>query len=570
MARRSRMAVIIGTILVIIALIIVGLILRKRVYDVVDQQESWKMDILNRNVAAELQRIKSLNLSGETQEKFETWKERWESVVTKELPDIEEHLLDAEQAADRYRFSKAKKILRVSEQTLTSIEANIEQIVQELEQLLDSEETSRLEVEQMEPEIKALRKKLSQYRYQYGKAENHFELALDELEEKLTSYYTLTNSGDYYEAQQVVDMLKQELATLKEQMEAFPSIYKACKQELPAQLDELYAGLKSMKQDGYRVEHLGFEKEIYNYQQRLADCVRLLDKGNLEEAKSLIPELEERMKEMYTLLEKEAIAKNYIETQVPNYGRLIQELDQSFLETKTEVESLKKAYYFEDDDMEKYLTLANSITQLKNQLNELSNEIENDTKSHAELREIVEAGFQQIDSIQAAHEDFKKRIRNLRKDELEAKEELANIKAELNDTIRRLNKSNVPGVPAFIWGMAETANEKNMQVLKALEKQPLDVTEVQYALAEAKNEINALVEQTDLMLDQAYLTEQVIQYANRYRSKYPLLGAKLAEAERLFRSYEYELSLEQAAKALEEIDPDALKRIEASQEEVTY
>ncbi|WP_269411979.1 septation ring formation regulator EzrA [Lentibacillus daqui] len=564
------MAVIIGTILVIIALIIVGLILRKRVYDVVDQQESWKMDILNRNVAAELQRIKSLNLSGETQEKFETWKERWESVVTKELPDIEEHLLDAEQAADRYRFSKAKKILRVSEQTLTSIEANIEQIVQELEQLLDSEETSRLEVEQMEPEIKALRKKLSQYRYQYGKAENHFELALDELEEKLTSYYTLTNSGDYYEAQQVVDMLKQELATLKEQMEAFPSIYKACKQELPAQLDELYAGLKSMKQDGYRVEHLGFEKEIYNYQQRLADCVRLLDKGNLEEAKSLIPELEERMKEMYTLLEKEAIAKNYIETQVPNYGRLIQELDQSFLETKTEVESLKKAYYFEDDDMEKYLTLANSITQLKNQLNELSNEIENDTKSHAELREIVEAGFQQIDSIQAAHEDFKKRIRNLRKDELEAKEELANIKAELNDTIRRLNKSNVPGVPAFIWGMAETANEKNMQVLKALEKQPLDVTEVQYALAEAKNEINALVEQTDLMLDQAYLTEQVIQYANRYRSKYPLLGAKLAEAERLFRSYEYELSLEQAAKALEEIDPDALKRIEASQEEVTY
>lgn len=278
------MAVIIGTILVIIALIIVGLILRKRVYDVVDQQESWKMDILNRNVAAELQRIKSLNLSGETQEKFETWKERWESVVTKELPDIEEHLLDAEQAADRYRFSKAKKILRVSEQTLTSIETNIEQIVQELEQLLDSEETSRLEVEQMEPEIKALRKKLSQYRYQYGKAENHFELALDELEEKLTSYYTLTNSGDYYEAQQVVDMLKQELATLKEQMEAFPSIYKACKQELPAQLDELYAGLKSMKQDGYRVEHLGFEKEIYNYQQRLADCVRLLDKGNLEEA----------------------------------------------------------------------------------------------------------------------------------------------------------------------------------------------------------------------------------------------------------------------------------------------
>src|SRR5699024_5665873 len=134
----------------------------------------------------------------------------------------------------------------------------------------------------------------------------------------------------------------------------------------------------------------------------------------------------------------------------------------------------------------------------------------------------------------------------------------------------KLTKSNIPGIPGFIWNLQEAANAKNDQVLQALEHQPLDITEVQKALDEAKKAIDSLIEQTDLVLEQAYLTEQVIQYAHKYRRKYPLLADKLSEAERLFRSYEYELSLEQAAKALEEIEPGALKRIEAFQKEMVH
>src|SRR5690625_4924095 len=111
----------------------------------------------------------------------------------------------------------------------------------------------------------------------------------------------------------------------------------------------------------------------------------------------------------------------------------------------------------------------------------------------------------------------------------------------------------------------ESATMRNNAVIKALEKQPLDIGEVQQAITDAEAAIENAVEQTEIMLDQAYLTEQVIQYANRYRSRYPLLAAKLSESERLFRSYEYELSLERAAEAVEEIEPGALKLIENNQ-----
>ncbi|SDQ42554.1 septation ring formation regulator EzrA [Virgibacillus salinus] len=559
------MAYIIGTILVIIALIIVGLILRKRVYDVVDRLEAWKMDIMNRNIASQLGRIKSLNLSGETQEKFESWKERWEYIVTKELPDIEEYLFDAEEAADRYRFSTAKKTLRKVEQTLQSIEEDIKKMLEELNELMESEESSRKEIEQIQPDIKSLRKKLSQNRYQYGKAEVRFDVEIDELDEQLNQYNDLVGSGDYSEAHQLVEDLKQKLEVLQTQIDAFPTIYKTCKHDLPAQLDELFKGLRDMKEDGYRIEHLGFEKEVHNYQRRLLDCVNTLEKGDTYEAGVVIEEVEERIAEMYQLLEKEAIAKNYVETKVPSYQEALDSLEENFLTTKEEVETLKKTYYFEDSDMEKYLSLEKSILKLKNQLEELSNDIESENSTHSELRVKLENGFQQIDGLQQKHDEFKKHIQNLRKDELEAKEKLTDMKNELYRINRRLNKSNIPGVPGFIWNIMEEASEKSARVLNLLDKQPLDITEVQHALSDAKTAVDHVTEQTEMMLDQAFLTEQVIQYANRYRSQYPILAAKLSESERLFRSYEYDLAIEQAAKAVEEIEPGALKRIEEYQ-----
>lgn len=558
------MAYIIGIILIIIALVIVGLILRKRVYDEVDRQENWKMDIVDRDVASQLAQIKKLNLSGETQEKFESWKERWEHIVTKDLAGVEETLVAAEEAADRYRFTGAKKALRKSEEKLSSVETDIDKILQELNELLESEKASREEVEALQPGIKAMRRKISQNRYQYGKAESYFDKQIDELEAEFPQYDALAEAGDYLEAKQLVDNLKEKMEALADLIEKFPAIYKTCKHDLPAQLDELLSGLNGMKNEGYRVGHFGFEKEIHSFQKRLTACVASLDKGDVSEAEPFMNEVEQRVEEMYGLLEKEAIAKSYIEAQIPSYRSTLNEIAASFYNTKSEVEKMKTAYYFEDSDMERYLALEKTLTQLGSELEEISRAMEYENTAHAELRKQLDEGFERIEDLKERHETFKKRLHNLRKDELEAKEALAEIREQIFDTNRRLKKSNIPGVPNFIWNMMETATEKNKKVVQALEKQPLEISEVQHELAEAKTAVDHAIEQTDLMLEQASLTEQVIQYANRYRSNYPVLAGKLAEAERLFRAYEYELALEQAAKTLEEVEPGALKRIEGS------
>jgi septation ring formation regulator len=555
----------IGAILVIIVILIIGLILRKRIYDGIDRLEEWKLDIMGRNIAAQISQIKSLNLSGETQDRFETWRDRWEHIVTKELPDIEEYLLDTEEAADRFRVSKANKTLATIETTLDSIEKDIERMLKELDELLESEETSRLEVEELEPSIKAIRKLFSRNRLQYGRAETHFENLMDELDEAFAKYHELVDSGDYLEARELVEQIKRDKEALEARLEEFPSIYKKCRHELPSQLDNLLAGVKEMKADGYHIEHLALEKEIRTYHERLNDLLQLLNNGETNAAVDMIEEIDERIKEMYQLLEKEAIAKNYLESKLPRFEQSLEAITEEYDSTKEEVEQLRKAYYFEDDDMEKYLSIGKSISALNDRLVVIKDEIEDVNVGHSNLREKIESGFDKLEELEVSHGVFKESIANLRKDELEAREKLQEMRNQLQALNRKLKKSNIPGVPNFIWNMMENTTNKNQQVIASLEKLPLDMGNVQQALTDAQISLDQTIEQTDIMLDQAYLTEQVIQYANRYRSRNPILAAKLIESERLFKAYEYELALETAAKAIEEVEPGALKRVEENQ-----
>lgn len=561
------MAYIIGAILVIITLIIVGLIMRKRIYDEVDRQENWKMDIMDRNIASELSKIKRLNLSGETQERFESWKSRWENIVDKDLTEIEEHLFDAEERADYYRFSSAKKAIKSTDEALQTIEEEIEKILNELDELMQSEEESRKKISEVGPMIKVLNKQLVQNRYRYGKAIDLFEEQLEQLGTELKHYDELVEEGNYMEASEVVTSLTEHIERLEKEIEIFPDLLTTCKTKLPQQLAELLRGVKEMEEDGYRVEQLGFEKELKLYQQRLEESVEQLENYEFSEPKSTVKDIEDRIDEMYTTLEEEAVARNYIETYYSDYEEKISIIIEDFIDTKNNVELLKESYYFDERDLEKYLAIEKAVNHLKTEKIAMDEKIHESNVRHAELRDNIEHSYEQIQEIETDLESFRESIQSLRKDEIEAKETLKTLQERINDVNRRLQKSNIPGIPRFIWDYMLEAKEKNDSVLVMIDKQPLDMIEIHEVLEESKTTVDHLIEQTDVMLDQAYLTEQVIQYANRYRSQLPELASELKKAENLFRKFDYELALETAAQAIEKAEPGALKEIEKFQSE---
>ena len=55
-------------------------------------------------------KIKQLNMTGETEEKFERWRNEWTEVMDVHMPKIDTLLFDAEDVIDRFRYRKATEI----------------------------------------------------------------------------------------------------------------------------------------------------------------------------------------------------------------------------------------------------------------------------------------------------------------------------------------------------------------------------------------------------------------------------------------------------------------------------
>src|SRR5690625_1437439 len=473
------MEYVIGIILALIALIITGLILRKRLYDSVDYYESWKLDIMNRNVASELAKEKQLTLQGETKEQFNKWKSDWDAILTKDLANIEELLYDTEYAADRYFFRTAKQNIAKMETILVKTEEKIESMLAELNDLLKTEEKNRSEMEKIGPRLEELRKQLSVNRFIYKRAEVRLEVEFDELKEALHTYSTLMEEGNYHQATEIIEDVKKRLDKLEEEMDTFPVVYKRCKDELPAKLDELTKGIKEMKEEGFHIDHLNLVQDINKYHSRLIKALTSLEKTGVEEAEKVADEIDDQIIEMYDLLEREALAKNYVDSKLPNYEHSVSKLAERFSMTKNEVETLKETYFFEDADLEKFMALEKEVMQTDKMLKEMTVKIETKTYAHSKLRTELEDAIEKLNALRSEHESFIEKIKNLRKDEIEVRNQLESMNDQVFKVTRTLRNSNIPEVPAHIWNLIDEAGTKNELVLEALDESPLDIGKVQ-------------------------------------------------------------------------------------------
>lgn len=560
------MEYIVGIVLIVIIAIIIALVLRRRLYNAIDRLERMKVDIMNRNIAAELSRMKELNLTGETLESFNKWKDRWELILTEDLANVEVQLFDAEAYADRYKFNSSREELNKIEEKINEIDIELESIITQLNDLLETEEASRKGVEELRPAINDMVENLIENEELYGRGVLRFKIEFEELTNGLITYDDLVENGEYHQAKEVVEQVNKELKRVQVELEEYPELYKKCKFDLPKELNELIKGIREMKSSGYPVKLLGFEEKIKTYQKDLLASVRTMEKSGLESSKEIIPEIQTSIEVMYDALEKEVEGRELLEVQLPIFRESLNKFAKNFTETQAEVNILREAYHFATDDLEKIKKIERSFEELQTQRLSLSNQFEEKSEVLSKLSAKLEGGLNQLDQLAIDHQIFSDHIQMLRKDEIEARDHLQKLHQELITATRQLRVNNLPGVPDFIWKRINDSEAENEKVIVELSKTPLDIKKIQNALANAETSVNVTKEEIKVIIEQAYLTERVIQYANRYRSSNDNLARELAESEASFRDSEYELALETAAAAIESIEPGALKKIEEQQQ----
>lgn len=559
--------IIVGAVIALAAFVLYGAWSRKKIYRRIDELESWKIDIMNRPVTDELAKVKRLKMNGEAEAKFETWRAEWDDIITVELPNIEEKLFDAEEASDKYRFRSAGDILSKTERMLHRVEERISGILRDLEELISSERQNREEIVDLENRYQEARKHLLTNRRLFQKALVPIEEKLEDIGGRLTSFDSLNEEGNYLEARDVLLAAKERLDTLQVTMERVPALFSELQSTLPEEIKELRDGCREMIDQGYVLDHLMVDEELEGLEKRIEALISDVEKAETEHPREAIRDIRERIDMVYDQLEGEVASRQYVKTESPSVKNELDETEKEITKLKDETELVQLSYRIEQEDLDMQEQLEKETVRLKKKFRETEAAIREQKQAFSTLQDQLDRLKAELKTLEEKRESYKSMLRTLRQDELEAKETLVTLRKRIMEAKRKVQKSNIPGIPHEHLTYLEAAEEKIAAVDEKLNEKPLEMTIVNQILSEALEEVDASFEHTNKMIEDAALAERLIQYGNRYRSRYPSVQADLAAAEASFRNYHYEEALELAATAVEKVEPDILKKFEVSFEE---
>ncbi|MFC7393636.1 septation ring formation regulator EzrA [Scopulibacillus cellulosilyticus] len=554
--------IVLGIIIILILAVGYGTWMRRKTYSQIDKYESWKIDITNRQITEEISRVKELNVIGETEKKFESWRKIWDDIITTELPGVETMLFSAEEAADKYRFGRASQILKTVHEKLDQVESRIAAMLKDLHEVVDSEQQNREDIVEVNEAYHQIKKDLITKRSQLKDAAPYLENAVNQISQDLKSFHEENENGNYIKARDILLQIKNQLSVILNNIVEIPSLYKEIQINLPQQIKELHEGYHEMIEQGYVLRHLDIEKQLQEMGEQLAMFEKDIEQAEINEASEGVNNIQEHLDWLYQQLEREVYSRKHLLEAAPTLEQDLTIVRKKINELDKETEVVQQTYQIDKDDLKVHDDIDHAYLQLEKDFKEVDEVLKEKKEAFSIILEKVEAMREQVSALRDSADDFKEKIKTLRKDELVAKESVQDLKHKLLESRRIVQKSNLPGVPHSYATILEEAQESLLEVHEKLDKKPLEMATVQQVLDDATDKVNYVHEKTHEMVKACQLAEYLIQYGNRYRNRDPRVREELIRAEEYFRDYNYQDAFEIALSVIKPYEPDVLKRFE--------
>ncbi len=555
---------------IVIALMIVALTIRQRLFKKLDELEAWRMQLMSKPVTDELSKLKALNMTGQTEELFEKWRTDWDELVTTYLPKVTDSIYVIDEAINKYHFMKAKTGISEIEGRLSEAESSVEKILNEVSDLVGSEEQNNSDIELLNQEYLEQRKLLLTHRHLYSISETQLEQKMDEIKQQVQLFNETTEKGNYLEARVLVKEIADQVHILKTNMQIIPDLYIESSTTMPSQIHNLTDGLKQMKADGYVLDFEALENETIECSKICIDCVELIKKLEITEANDKLEYVKTKVDSIYDLLEKEVESKFVVEKEIWTSQEEIQSIREDNLKTKEETQLVQQIYELSDEDTHAQKMVEKQVSIITKRFELLQIRVAEQDLAFSVIREELDLLKKQMEDVKESHLMYVEMLKALRKDELQARDQLIEMKRLMLEVKRLVQISNLPGMPVSSMKQIQDAQESMQIVYLELEKKPLKMTHVSFLLEKATKAVNDCYNDTKYMIEQGYFVEKVIQYGNRYRSTNVQMATSMDKAEQLFREFQYNEALEEAAVSIEKVEPGAIDKLQEILNEQKY
>ena len=552
---------------IVILAYVAAIFLRKRNVSRLTALEERKEELYNLPVNDEVEAVKNMHLIGQSQVTFREWNQKWVDLSLNSFADIENNLFEAESYNNSFRFFKATHQIDQIESQIDLIEEDIAAIRNALSELEKQESKNSGRVLHALDLFENLQHTVAENSEQYGKALPEIEKQLENIQSEFSQFVTLNSSGDPVEAAAILDSTENHILALTHIVDRVPSLVKTLSTELPEQLEDLEEGYRKLLDANYHFTETDIESRFQLLHESLKNNQENIRQLELDNAEYENTQIQEEINALYDIFTREIVAQKVVESllsTLPTYLNHLKENNQVLVQ---DLERLNKTYLLPESD-------GNHVRRLQAELSGLDTAITEATEDQTEPTQAYSVLEEQFSSLQSNLKDIEdeqvsvsERLAQIEKDDINARQK-ANVYVNRLHTIKRyMEKRNLPGIPQSFLKLFFTASHNTEDLMAELEQAQVNIESVKRILEIATHDMEALETETYNIVQYATLTEQLLQYSNRYRSFDERIQQAFNEALEIFeKEFDYKASFEKISQALEVAEPGVTNRFVSSYE----
>ncbi|CYW75622.1 septation ring formation regulator EzrA [Streptococcus suis] len=563
-----------GTIILIVSIVIIliiayiaCLIVRKRNDNLLVALEERKEELFNLPVNEEVEAVKALHLIGQSQVSFREWNQKWVDLSLNSFADIENHIFEAEGYNNAFRFVSAKNAIDSIESQIDLIEEDIASIRHGLMELKEQEEKNSGRVKHALNLFDSLQEAVRDNPDSYGETLPELEKQLKNIEVEFSEFVMLNSSGDPIEASEILDKTEEHMIALNQIMDRIPSLIERVTKDFPEQLEDLESGYRKLVEQNYLFTEANIESQFQNIRVSIRENTALIVSFDLDAAEAENEGIQAKIDHLYKVFNREIEANKEAVKISKNLPKFLEHVVQNTQLLDEESQRLNATYLLADSKLSRINQLKARLESIEIVVTESVEDIENPQVAYSILEERLDhslASLKEIEEEQLVLADY---LKSQELSENTARKKATLYINKLHTLKRYMEKRNLPGIPAeFLTNFFRTSDHVEALIAE-LDYKRINIEVVNRLLENATYDMNQLEELAYLIVQNATLTEQLLQYSNRYRSFDESVQKAFNRSLSIFeKDFDYQAAFEEISFALETVEPGVTERFVRSYE----
>ena len=545
----------------------IAIYVRKRNESKLAILEEKKEELYNLPVNDEVEAVKNMHLIGQSQVAFREWNQKWVDLSLNSFADIENNLFEAEGYNNSFRFFKASHQIDQIESQITLIEEDIASIRNALADLEKQESKNSGRVLHTLDLFEELQHRVADHSEEYGQGLSEIEKQLENIQSEFSQFVTLNSSGDPVEAAVILDNVENHILALTHIVDRMPAIVTTLSKDLPDQLEDLEDGYRKLLDANYHFVETDIEARFQLLYEALKKNNENIAQLELDNAEYENTQVQEEINSLYDIFTREIAAQKVVEGLVatlPTYFKHMKENNALLIK---DIERLNKNYLLSESDESHVSRLQRELESFELAIEEATSNQDEPTQAYSIIEENLESLQEKLKEIEDEQISISERLARIEKDDYNARQK-ATIYANRLHTIKRyMEKRNLPGIPQSFLKLFFTASNNTEDLMAELDHKLVNIEAVTRILEIVTNNMETLETETYNIVQYATLTEQLLQYSNRYRSFDERIQEAFNEALAIFETdFDYRASFDKISEALEVAEPGVSKRFVSSYE----